>query len=116
MNDDAEKKTSSNGRDDAGRFAAGGPGGPGRPAGVPNKITASVRDLVRQSIDERNPAGALAWLNSLPDSLFVRLAERLLPRDQHLEVGGDVQQIPIQIISWADAKKDDADDDDTIST
>ena len=112
MNDDTDKQTANNGstassppsgsdgRDDAGRFASGNPGGPGRPAGAPNKVTASMRDLVERSLHERHPDGALAWLNSLPDSLFVRLAEKLLPRDQPLEeVSGGYQ---IQIIHYGD--------------
>ncbi len=59
-------------------------------------------DLVERSVHERHTDGTLAWLNSLPDSLFVRLAEKLLPRDQKLEV---VSQCPqLNIIHYADYK------------
>ena len=100
--DDTDKQTAENGddgRDGSGRFAPGGPGGPGRPAGAANKITASLRELVERSVHERHPDGALAWLNSLPDDVFVRLADKLLPRDKHLEVTG--RDYKIQIVSYA---------------
>jgi len=100
---DTDKQTENNGsdgRDGAGRFAPGSPGGPGRPAGSPNKVTASMRDLVERSLHERHPDGALAWLNSLPDSLFVRLAEKLLPRDLQLEAASRDYQI--NIVHYAD--------------
>jgi len=102
--DDADRKTVENGndgRDDAGRFAPGGPGGPGRPPGAANKITASLRELVERSVHERNPGGAMAWLNGLEDSVFVRLAEKLLPRDKQLEVASGGYP-PINIIMWGE--------------
>ena len=116
MNDDTDKQTANNGstassppsgsdgRDDAGRFASGNPGGPGRPAGAPNKVTASMRDLVERSVHERHPDGALAWLNSLPDAVFVRLAEKLLPRDSQLEV--PTRDYQINIIKYGDLPAD----------
>lgn len=102
MNDDTDKQTAENGGDDrrgeAGRFAPGNAGGPGRPAGSPNKVSASIRELVERSIHERHPGGPLAWLNSLPDSLFVRLAAKLLPPSMTIEVGGE--PIPLQIVMF----------------
>ena len=63
-----------------------------------------MRELVERSIHERNPDGALAWLNSLPDNLFVRLAVRLLPPSAKIEPVR--QPLPIQIISFADVNNE----------
>ena len=104
MREDADKQTVKNGggdgRDGDGRFTSGNAGGPGSPAGSPNKVTASMRELVERSIHERNPDGALAWLNSLPDSLFVRLAAKLLPPSVKIEAAAG--SYDIQIVNFAD--------------
>ena len=67
-----------------------------------------MRDLVEQSVHERHPDGALAWLNSLPDSVFVRLDEKLLPRDQQPELVSHGYQI--KVINFADLQAKAPDD------
>jgi hypothetical protein len=105
MSNDTDKQTAENGDDgrgEEGRFAPGGPGGPGRPAGGENKISATMRELVEQSVRERHPDGAMAWLNSLPDAIFVRLAAKLLPPSVTIEPGGGA--IPIQVVMFGQHK------------
>jgi hypothetical protein len=65
------------GRDGEGRFAEGNPGGPGRPQGTPNKVNATLREDI---LDAYNEKGGIAWLRKLPDREFVRLIERVMPK------------------------------------
>lgn len=64
-------------RDANGRFAKGNKTG-GRPAGSPNKLSGTVRDAIFQSLEER---GGVEYLNGLPDELFIKLLERVLPTE-----------------------------------
>ena len=110
MNDDTNKQTGNNGsdgRDGSGRFAPGSPGGPGRPVGSPNRVTTSMRDLVERSVHERHPDGAVAWLNSLPDALFVRLVARLLPANVEA-AGEDGEPIQPIIVMYGSKKYEEA--------
>jgi len=82
MNDDTDKQTAENGADDgrgdAGRFAAGNPGGPGRPKGEPNRIGADLKTDLWDAYQRR---GGAAWLESLPPKVFAGLLAKLLPRE-----------------------------------
>jgi len=83
----ADKKSGKNGpkaRDQQGRFAEGNGGGPGRPKGKRNKVTAVLRDDILQAYQER---GGVAWLRDLPPRDFARLLEKLVPR----EIAADVK-------------------------
>lgn len=56
-------------------------GGPGRPAGIPNKITQSVRDMVLTALEE---AGGAAYLlerakDPRTQAAFLTLVGRVLP-------------------------------------
>ena len=65
-------------RDDEGRFIEGNAGGPGRPKGRGNLVPAELKNDVLAAYRER---GGIAWLRGLKDPLFVRLVEKLLPRE-----------------------------------
>jgi len=89
-----EKQTARNGhqgRDTQGRFAAGNPGGPGRPAGVPDKINRTIKDGILEAYERR---GGVQWLLNLPDREFVRLLTKVLPKqvaaDVDLRACGDL--------------------------
>ena len=84
-------------RDEAGRFVPGKSGGPGRPAGSPNQITAVVKADLLAAYHER---GGKKYLAVLPDTLFVGLLGRILPREMLASEGSDRQelaQVNIQI-------------------
>jgi len=95
MTHDTDKQTVENGgdddRDDAGRFAEGNPGGPGRPKGEPNKIGADLKADLWQAYQRR---GGAAWLEKLPDKDFIGLLTRLLPREPVWKPEGPVPPAP----------------------
>ena len=70
-------------RSSNGTFAPGNPGGPGRPKGSPNKVNAVLKDDIVQAYQEK---GGVKWLRSLPPRIFVRLLEKVLPK----QVAADV--------------------------
>ena len=73
------KETSDNGiNGGSGRFAEGNHGGPGRPKGSPNKITALLKDDIAEAYQQR---GGVAWLKGLKDRDFVRLLEKTMPKE-----------------------------------
>lgn len=55
----------------------------GRQIGTPNVVTRALKDQILKSIDNR---GGQAYLDSLPDELFVPLIGRILPREIKAEV------------------------------
>ena len=64
--------------------------GPGRPKGSKNKCSAALAEQILASLDAR---GGLAYLNSLPDNLFMMLLGKVVPREgvvQHLITWEDV--------------------------
>jgi len=108
MSDDADKQTAENGstassppsgaddgRGDAGRFAPGNPGGPGRRAGSPNKVNAVLKDDILTAYQQR---GGIDWLRGLGDRDFVRLIQKVMPRDLHVEA--QALGIPIQVVMF----------------
>ena len=81
-------------RDEKGRIAKGGPGGPGRPPGMANKVTTDVRAIFA-GIMERNAAKAEEWIGTVAQSdpykatdLLLRLAEFHVPKLARSEITG----------------------------
>ena len=98
MNDDADKQTVENGDDgrgEAGRFAPGNAGGPGRPKGEPNRIGADLKTDLWEAYQQR---GGAKWLETLPPRVFVGLLAKLLPRDLHVEA--EAHGIPIRVVMF----------------
>lgn len=87
-----DKQTDENGqghRDDKGRFAPGNSGGPGRPRGEPNKVGAELKGDIVTAYEQR---GGIKWLHGLKDTLFVRLLEKIMPR----EIAADIRAVSVQ--------------------
>jgi hypothetical protein len=80
----AVKQTAENGgdgRDTQGRFAEGGPGGPGRPPGVLNKTGAMLRQAFLNTFEQ---LGGERWLTKQARKdprTFIRTVSRMLPRE-----------------------------------
>jgi uncharacterized protein DUF5681 len=79
-------------------FKPGESGNPaGRPAGVPNKLTADIKAMVLQALEE---SGGVAYLKAQAENnpvAFMSMLGRILP----LQVSGDPEQ-PLKLeISWA---------------
>ena len=101
--DKTERQTVQNGedsRDESGRFTPGNPGGPGRPAGSPNRIPGQVKEDILAAYEER---GGIEWLRRLSDPLFIRLLDRLIPR----EAAADLQAIRMAEEKQAEADRHD---------
>ena len=82
-----EKQTEQDGqkpRDAEGRFSKGNPGGPGRPKGEPNVIPGEIKGDILTAYHER---GGINWLRGLKDNLFVRLLEKIMPK----EIAADIR-------------------------
>lgn len=105
-------------------FTKGNPGGPGRKAGIPNKVTQEFRETVRQLLED-NSENVKRWLTLVaegdgtdhgkPDpakalDLIAKLAEFAAPklgRVEHVGDGGGPVQIiaagrPVQIVARED--------------
>ena len=89
------------GRDPGGKFKKGEyQGGPGRPKGKPNQITRVLKDLIMGSMERRGrkileavekkeygtEACQAAYMDSLPNALFMELLKRLVPVKSEVEV------------------------------
>ena len=77
-------KNGTKARDGKGRFTQGNPGGPGRSRGSINKISASLKDEIREAYRLR---GGIKWLKKLSDREFIRLLEKVMPK----EIAADVK-------------------------
>ena len=77
---------------DHGRFVKGSAGGPGSKPGRITRQLLTLREGLDRALHTRRDKsgkryGSLhRWLDSLPDDLFVRLADRLLPRQLDVAV------------------------------
>jgi hypothetical protein len=80
-------------------FAKGGPGGPGRPKGVPNKVNKTIREAVLESIQPGacHPEGFAGWLierarGGIEDrKLYGSIVSRVIPIEITGEGGGAVK-------------------------
>lgn len=70
-----EKKTTGNGN--AGVYGQGKPG-PGRPRGIPNKITRTFKAAVEMTLERLGPKHLYAWALENPTD-FYRIAAKLIP-------------------------------------
>ena len=86
--------------------------GPGRPKGLPNKITVEFRDTVRRLLED-NSENVGKWLAAVaegegdakPDpgkalDLMVKLAEFAAPKLARTEIAGDPEKPLKTVIEW----------------
>jgi hypothetical protein len=90
-------------------FAKGGPGGPGRPKGIPNKVNKTIREAVLESIQPGacHPEGFAGWLidrarGGIEDrKLYGSIVSRVIPIEITGEGGG-----PVKIdLGWLTGRK-----------
>jgi hypothetical protein len=53
--------------------------GPGRPKGIPNKITSDLRDMIREALESAGGANYLVEQATLNPTAFMSLVGRILP-------------------------------------
>lgn len=72
--------------------------------GRPNKITAELKDMIRQALDE---AGGVAYLTRQADenpAAFMSLVGKTLPKEVTGKDGGPIEGSVTVRVSWHDAK------------
>ncbi len=78
----------------------------GRKAGVPNKATATLKDMILQALDQAHPKGGVEYLkeqaNKNPGP-FLALVGKVLPMQVTGDGGGP---LTIKIISFKDVESD----------
>ena len=81
--------------------------GPGRPAGVPNRITQTVKQAVEQAFQQVGGADYLANLAVTEPRAFVALISKLIPNNVTVEGGLDIHHLftPDQLRRMADAQE-----------
>lgn len=82
--------------------------GPGRPAGVPNKVTTEFRETVRRLLEE-NSENVSQWLSQVATDdpakaldLLAKLAEYAAPKLARTEIAGDQEKPLKTIIQWSE--------------
>jgi hypothetical protein len=90
-------------RDGRGRFARGGPGGPGRRRGSKNRIPVDARKAIHEALNA--PPGAVSFLTKLRNSrvasdraAFLHLVARTIPREVTIEGGLDLGDGQPQVV------------------
>lgn len=71
-------------------FAKGHKLSPGRKKGVPNKITANIKDAFADAFEKRGGSQALYQWSLDNATEFYKLASKLIPADINNKVEGDV--------------------------
>lgn len=101
--DESVKKTK---RKPTGAAAMGA--GPGRPKGVPNKVTVEFRETVRRLLEE-NSENVSQWLSQVATDdpakaldLLAKLAEYAAPKLARTEIAGDQEKPLKTIIQWSE--------------
>src|SRR5262245_11322259 len=72
------------------KFAKGNPGGPGRPAGRPNIASREVKADLLKAYKKVGGVKYLAWLAKEHPDVFGRHLGKLIPREDLLQVSGQV--------------------------
>ena len=71
--------------------------GPGRPAGVPNKVNASVKAAVQEAFERRGGVDALLrWAEQNPDAFYTAMVGKLIPKA--IEGTGDGGELVITLV------------------
>lgn len=65
----------------AGSFKPGGKGGPGRPKGVPNKVTADIREMVRGALEDAGGREYLTLQAEVNPTAFMALIGKIIPKE-----------------------------------
>lgn len=84
----------------AGQFKKGKKAGPGRPKGVPNKLTLTVRDAFKAAFDalQDKPGAKLAdWAEANPTD-FYKISAKLIPQAVEAELTGNVEHEITKIV------------------
>jgi hypothetical protein len=72
--------------------------GAGRKAGVPNKVTAHLKDMILTALDQAHPDGGVAYLKeqaTTTPAAFMTLVGKVLPLQLTGEDGGAIK------VEWA---------------
>lgn len=78
------------------RIGKGKPG-PGRPKGLPNKVTAAVKDMILQALANK---GGVKYLEKQADAnpvAFMGLVGKVLPLDVNANITGTIGMPPITL-------------------
>lgn len=69
----------------------------GRKKGTPNKLTAAVKDMVLQALNEAHDDGGVAYLKEQAaknPTAFLTLVGKVIP----LQIGGDPNSGPVRVV------------------
>jgi hypothetical protein len=62
------------------------PPGPGRPKGMPNKLTTQLKEALMEPFD---PVAFAKWAKKNPSLYFVNIVTKLLPKDMNVALDPD---------------------------
>lgn len=84
------------------------PPGPGRPKGVPNKLSRSAKEITEMVYaamqDGRGPYDFLRWAKENPGEFYTKLWAKLIPAD--LNVKGNMGNITLQVVTGVPLRPD----------
>lgn len=78
----------------------------GRSRGTPNKLTATVKDMILQALNDAHPKGGAAYLKDQAEknpTAFLTLVGKVLPL-QHEHSGPDGKPIDVRSLEATDAE------------